>query len=214
MIQSAFTPPAVHPPLRPSVQPPQRFAPAGTTLYRTGDPARALFTLRQGVVKLAAMTPSGNEHILMLCGTGDVLGGAALTQPHRHDEDAVALTDIFYSVVPSKQAEARSDFAARFAAQWRRSQANLALAYAPVTIRLAATLVELSERFGEPHSATLDHLTLPLRHEDYAAAVHATRVAVSMAFAALREAGAVQGQRGDYLLETATLRSVAQSWEV
>ena len=209
MIQTVFTPSADAP-----VHSSHLFAPAGTTLYRTGDPARTLLTLQGGVVKLAVATPSGNEHILMLCGPGDVLGGAALTQPRRHDEDAVALTDVRYSVTLAEQAEAHPEFATRFASQWRRSQANLALAYAPVAVRLAATLVELSERFGEPYDATLDHLALPLRHEDYAASVHATRVAVSMAFAALRDAGAVQGQRGDYLLETAKLRRVAQSWEV
>ena len=207
MIQSVLTPSAL------PVQPFGLFAPAGTTLYRAGDGAPTLLTLREGVVKLLVTTPSGNEHILMLCGPGDVLGGAALTRPHRHDEDAVALTDIHYSAARSEEAK-RADFTSRIAAQLRRSQANVALAYAPVIVRLAATLAELSERFGEPYDSALDHLALPLRHEDYAATVHATRVAVSMAFATLRQVGAVRGRRGDYLLATAKLRDIAQSWEV
>lgn len=203
MIPTVLTPP-------PAVHSLDLFAPAGTTLFRVGDSADSLLELQAGLVKLAVVTPQGSERILAFYGPEDVLGSAALSHPYRHNAEAVALTDVRYSAVSPEYAQALAPY---FSAQLGRSQASLALSSAPVIVRLAATLLELSERFGKPDGER-HHLALPLRHEDYAAAIHATRVSVTTAFAALRQSGAVLGQRSDYLLDRGELHELIQTWEL
>ena len=204
MIPTILTPP-------PAVRPLDLFASAGTALFRVGDAATSLFKLREGLVKLSVVTPQGSEHILGFYGADDILGSASLRSPQRHLAEAIAITDVRYDTVSPEHTH---HLVVDLEAQLRRSQESLALASAPVIVRLAATLLDLNERFGKAQCETHCRLALPLRHEDYAAAIHATRVSVTTAFAALRQADIVLGQRSDYLIDAPRLRQLTQTWEL
>lgn len=68
-------------------------------LYRMHERGAALFTLRNGVMKLLQYLPDGNQRIVRLLKSGDVLGLEALVdQPYQHD--AVALTDCEICAIP------------------------------------------------------------------------------------------------------------------
>lgn len=54
---------------------------AGTTIYSTGDPAEALFTIRSGLVKLTQFLPDGTQRIVRLLGKTDLVGLEALIEP-------------------------------------------------------------------------------------------------------------------------------------
>lgn len=60
--------------------------PPGSTLYRAGDKAERLFTIRSGVLKLVQYLPDGTQRIVRLVRSTDVTGlEALLDQPYQHD---------------------------------------------------------------------------------------------------------------------------------
>ena len=64
----------------------ERRVPRGATLYRMEEPGRAIFTVRQGLVKLLQYLPDGGERIVRLVRATDVTGLEALVgQPYQHD---------------------------------------------------------------------------------------------------------------------------------
>ena len=75
---------AVHQPIEDLPMPP------GTALYRHDDPAQALFTIREGLVKLEQYLPDGTYRIVNLLRQGDVAGLEATLSP-RYEHTAIAL---------------------------------------------------------------------------------------------------------------------------
>lgn len=60
--------------------------PPGSTLYRAGDPAERLYTIRNGILKLVQYLPDGTQRIVRLVRSTDVIGlEALLDQPYQHD---------------------------------------------------------------------------------------------------------------------------------
>jgi CRP-like cAMP-binding protein len=60
--------------------------PIGSTLYRAGDKGDRLFTIRSGVLKLVQYLPDGNQRIVRLSRSSDVIGlEAILGHPYQHD---------------------------------------------------------------------------------------------------------------------------------
>ncbi|WP_232209279.1 Crp/Fnr family transcriptional regulator [Alkalilimnicola ehrlichii MLHE-1] len=58
----------------------------GRWLYRGGEPANAVFTVRLGLVKLVQYLPNGDQRIVRIARSTDVLGlEALLRQPYQHD---------------------------------------------------------------------------------------------------------------------------------
>lgn len=58
---------------------------AGAALYHAGDPGRAVFTVRRGLVKLVQYLANGDQRIVRLLRQGDTAGlEAVLDQPYRH----------------------------------------------------------------------------------------------------------------------------------
>lgn len=71
----------------------------GSGLYHAGDPGRAVFTLRDGLVKLVQYLASGEQRIVRLLREGDTAGlEAVLDQPYRHT--AVAMQNTFVCRIP------------------------------------------------------------------------------------------------------------------
>ncbi|MCG6898241.1 MAG: Crp/Fnr family transcriptional regulator [Thiocapsa sp.] len=63
----------------------------GTSLYRTGDAADHMFTVRSGVMKLVQYLPDGSQRIVRIARTADVLGLEAMIEGGGYQHDAVAL---------------------------------------------------------------------------------------------------------------------------
>ncbi len=74
---------------------------ANACLYRTGEPSRAIYTLRKGSVKLVQYLPEGVHRIVRLLKVSDTLGLEALVnRPYQHD--AVTLQPTEVCVIPVK----------------------------------------------------------------------------------------------------------------
>ncbi|MBU1690119.1 MAG: Crp/Fnr family transcriptional regulator [Gammaproteobacteria bacterium] len=64
-------------------------------LYRAGDPARAVFTIRSGLLKLVQYLPDGRQRIVRLLRATDVTGlEALLGQPYQHDAIVLQQSEI------------------------------------------------------------------------------------------------------------------------
>lgn len=71
-----------------------RLAP-GDLLYRTGQQADRLYTIRSGLVKLAQFLPDGSQRIVRLMRTTDVIGlEALLDAPYEHDAVVMHPTEV------------------------------------------------------------------------------------------------------------------------
>lgn len=79
----------------------QFILPAGSSLYHEGDEAHSMYTLRSGVVKLTQFLPDGNQRIVRLAFSSDVIGLESLIDP-RYQHDAIALRDIEVCRLPAE----------------------------------------------------------------------------------------------------------------
>ncbi|TSE28146.1 Anaerobic regulatory protein [Tepidimonas thermarum] len=73
---------------------------AGQTLYREGESAFGVFTLRRGLIKLVRYTPDGRQRVLRVLRPGDVVGLEALATC-RYDSEATALTEAALCRIPT-----------------------------------------------------------------------------------------------------------------
>jgi CRP/FNR family cyclic AMP-dependent transcriptional regulator len=185
----------------------------GETIFYAGDPATDLHVVAGGQIKLTVQTPSGSERILAVCGEGDFIGEAFLSEAARYHADAVALTDAVTCPVSRAQFLQLSlqlpnfvlTFSEILAGNLWQCHKQLGLSYAPVKERLVQVLLEQAARFGEADEEGWVRLKTSLKHEELAAMISATRVSVSMAMAEMRDEGLVEGTRGDYRLNAAVL---------
>jgi CRP-like cAMP-binding protein len=63
----------------------------GTSLYRAGDAAEYMFTIRTGALKLVQYLPDGSQRIVRIVRMTDVLGLEAMLEGGRYQHEAIAL---------------------------------------------------------------------------------------------------------------------------
>ena len=97
------------PPLA-GVTPVPRSVPAGTTLFRQGDPTLGIFVLAQGSMRLVRVTPDGGNVTLHLARPGENFAEASLFSKHYHC-DALADSNSVVGLYPKAQliAQLRGD---------------------------------------------------------------------------------------------------------
>lgn len=111
------------------------YAPGGA-LYHIGDPATAVFAVRNGLVKLEQYLPNGGRRIVRLLRSGDVAGLEALMgQPYAHA--AVALRTTQVCRIPKPVID-------RLSQETPRLQSQLLRRWSQAVERADAFLVELS----------------------------------------------------------------------
>ena len=81
---------------------PERTVPAGTALFRRGDPVRHLFLLREGQVALCRALADGGSLTLHVAVPGEVVASASLWAEATHC-DAVCETDARLAVSPVRE---------------------------------------------------------------------------------------------------------------
>lgn len=199
---------------------PERRYAKGKTIFLTGDPATDMHVIAAGQVKLVAITPSGNERILALCGPEDFIGEAFLHEDAFHRADAVALTEVItcpisrakFLRLARKAPAAVLTLAEVLAGHLSDCREQLSDAYAPIKNRVVKTLLEQARRFGKPQEGSWVQLHTELHHHEIAAIVSASRVSVTTTFIELREEGALEGSRGNYRLNVSALESLLESF--
>lgn len=175
---------------------------AGTTICRQGDPATHLFVVISGLIKVITVNRSGQQSVLALRGSGDVVGELAGELTGYRTASMVAVSQVRAVVVGHEKFLAFLDGHLPAAHAYRRmitqrfSDTADSL-YAQSTTsgaqRLAQLLLDLAEKYGEPAGpGQALVLTLPLSQEELASLASASRATVTRALHDWRGRGLIQ----------------------
>ncbi len=179
----------------------------GETIFAQGEPARRMFLLKAGRVKLCKVTGEGNEVILDIRGAGDFLGEGMLTSEEDFPLAAVCLEESltcgftrqgFEALVlqhPNIGLQVIRNLSQRIDSLTQRVGS---LSATHLEERLHQVLWQVAREHGRPAGEGRE-LAMPFTHEELSFLVGAHRVSITRAMKGLRQAGLVI-QRGKSLV--------------
>jgi len=156
----------------------------GEFIVRPGETASGVFWIEQGLVKSYDITKYGEENLLVIRGDNEFLG---LTKTLTGDDHHVIYSALAPTTVWTQPGEKLMAFLhdqplaalpliQKLAEMYRTtSDRVLSLEYRTVRERLISFLLSMARRFGEelPDGSVL--INVPLRHQDIASSISATR---------------------------------------
>jgi CRP/FNR family transcriptional regulator, cyclic AMP receptor protein len=172
-------------------------------LMLENEPSERVLVLTAGRVKVSRTNDDGHEVILSIRDPGDVLGELSAVDLQPRIATVAALEAATAAVIPAGAFRAHLERTPRVAVallevvtqRFRETTVKRAQFATSDTIgRLAARLVELAERYGEPSTDGIE-LVSPLSLEEIAAWTGASRAGVAAGMHTLRELGWIQTQR-------------------
>ncbi len=181
----------------------RRSFPRGALLMFQQEPGERVMILLSGRVKVAQVDEEGRELLLSIRDAGDVLGELAFIDHQPRLASVTALEPVTALVIPASAFRAHLERTPRVAValleviarRFRETTIKRSQFAASDTLgRLAARIVELAERYGQPTDGGV-LITVPLSQEEMAAWTGASRAGVAHAFQTLRELGWVQTNR-------------------
>jgi CRP/FNR family transcriptional regulator, cyclic AMP receptor protein len=188
---------------------------AGSTLTHEGAPGSEVLLLVSGRVKIAVTTPEGKEIVLQFCGPGDLVGELAVIDRGSRSGTAAALEPVEAIAISAAEFRAMIESRPGFALALLRSlvrrfrdadRMRVEFAAAQTLGRVAARLIELVDRHGEPSDGGVA-ITLPLSQEELAGWTGSSREAVAKALHTLRALGCIRTERRRIIvLDEAELR--------
>lgn len=180
----------------------------GEPLYMPGDPARSVYLLRTGSVRLSRLMPSGGELTVDVVGPGELIGErAALGWPRRlglaqalEPAKASPLAASILESAAHRTPELALALARLASERQRRLEARAVVnAYGDCRQKLIGVLLEMAERFGTDE-AEGRRIGVRLTHEELARLIGAARETVTPLLVALRRQGAIDYDRRSILL--------------
>jgi CRP/FNR family transcriptional regulator, cyclic AMP receptor protein len=194
---------------------------AGETIYVCGDSDRYLYFVTEGVVKLYKGYGEHKEASVTLLEKGNVFGEPTPRLEGVHSDSAEAAAACQVTLVDKEalaehvQRDPRCALALIVAyAQWvqRNERAMERLVPRDIRPRLAASLLELADRLGEPTEGRVA-IGVHLIHQTLADMVVSSRVGVSKEMARLRREGLIEprGKGRIVLLDRLRLEEIARN---
>ena len=181
---------------------PRRFR-KGQALFHEGGNSDRVVALLRGRVKVSTMTDEGREIVLAFRGPGDLLGELSVIDGQARSASAEAIESVeALAIAPpdfraflTENPEVALMLLETVSRRLRDADRKRVEYGAHDTVgRVAARLLELAERYGEPDSRGI-RIALPLSQEELAGWTGASREAVSRALQTLRAAGWVVTER-------------------
>jgi CRP/FNR family transcriptional regulator, cyclic AMP receptor protein len=178
--------------------------PRGTTLVHAGSRADSAIVLTAGLLKIHKTTADGSEVVLGLSGPGDLLGEITAVGHTVRSASATALDAVHGLVIAVRDLRAflaaHPDATLRLLALtlerlYLADQRRMEFAAADSLARVTSRLVELAERFGQPHAEGPIEVALPINQEDLASWSAASRESTARALRTLRELRLIETQR-------------------
>ncbi len=124
---------------------------AGTRLFRAGEPAHSLFSVRQGMLKTVDVGSEGEERIVAISTPGDVIGTEAFgTRIYKHDVIAVqpvVCCELPLSLLSDQYTRVRELASALINLLSRASAPRTPLARGSSRERVAGFILDLARRF-------------------------------------------------------------------
>ena len=176
----------------------------GQTIYTGGEPARWLYVVAAGQVKLLRPMPSGQNVLLDILGQGDFFGSLSTLGDRVYPDSAEALTTCcvlavdaaaFHQILQRYPAAALTTLG--IVSERLRTAHDLieGLSGHDVEQRIAMTLLRLAARAGERREGMLV-IQLPLSRQDLADMVGTTRETASRVISQLDRDGVIHSGRG------------------
>jgi CRP-like cAMP-binding protein len=176
----------------------------GAVLMREADRSDWVLVLRAGRVKVAVDTTSGTEVVLAVRGPGALLGELSALDREPRSATVTALEPVTALLVRVADFEAFLQAHGRVAYLLMRTvigrlrdadRKRIEFGAHDTIGRVAARLVEMAERFGQPTSGGQLKIALPFSQDELAGWIGASREAVSKALGVLRSAGTIRTSR-------------------
>jgi CRP-like cAMP-binding protein len=181
----------------------ERSFPPGSILMFEREPGERVMILLEGRVKVSMLSADGHQTVLSIRDPGEVLGELSCIDRDVRLATVTALDPVRALVIPAQALrrllESRprmtlvllEEIATRFRDTTRMS---VQLATSDTLGRLAARLMELAERYGEPVEEGVE-FDSPLSQEDLAAWAGASRAGIAHALQELRRLGWIRTDR-------------------
>ena len=208
----------------------------GAYVYREREASRTPYLVESGVLRVSVDALGGRSRLIDLAGPGDILGTAAL-EGAVHAETVMAteggarLRAIDLDATLASR-EGRTQLTAGLVEQLVRSRELADDLGLPMGARICRILARLAERLGETSEAPgagrathelrdsvpatppsrWRHLPFSLTHDDVALLAGCARVTATRILGDLKEAGVLDGSRGDYALVPAALEAAADRY--
>lgn len=119
--------------------------PAGSLVFREGDPARTFYLIREGRLALEIAAPGRGALVVQTLREGDVAGFSWLIEPHRWEFDGRAVDRIHAVRMDGMCLRAKCEEDPRLGYDLMRRFATL------TTTRLQATRLQLLDVYGHAH---------------------------------------------------------------
>jgi CRP/FNR family cyclic AMP-dependent transcriptional regulator len=181
----------------------KRSFPPGSMLMFQGEPDERVMLLLAGRVKVSRVDQDGREVLLSIRDPGDVLGEVAFIDGQPRIANVAALEAVEAIVAPANALRRHLETTPRAAVvlleivtrRLRETTVKRSQFGASDTMgRLAARILELAQRYGEPTPDGIEVLS-PLSQEDLAAWTGSSRAGVADALHTMRELGWVRTDR-------------------
>ena len=177
--------------------------PRGALLMLEHEPGERVMIVLSGRAKVSRVGDDGHEVILSIRDPGDLLGELSFVDGEPRVASVSALEPLNALVIPSMAFRAHLEHTPRIAVvllevvtrRFREATVRRLQSAGSDTLgRLAARVVELAERYGEPTEDGIS-IAMPLSQEELAGWVGASRAGVAHALQSMRELGWVQTER-------------------
>jgi CRP/FNR family cyclic AMP-dependent transcriptional regulator len=168
-------------------------------IFLPDDPGDKVYCLKEGIVRIAAIAPSGKEMTLTIMEPGEVFGELALLDGDRRQTLAQAVVDSTVCLIRRKDFQAflekRPTLSLRvtkmIGERVRELESRLSdIVFKDVPGRLASLFLRLAEKYGRPHArGTL--LDIRLTHQELANLIGATRETTSVNLGRMKQQGLI-----------------------
>jgi CRP/FNR family transcriptional regulator, cyclic AMP receptor protein len=177
---------------------------SGSILMHEGQVGDRVMVLLRGRVKIASVTEAGREIVLRFCEPGELVGELSVIDGRPRSSTVSAIEPVEALVVPAGEFESFLDANPRVARVLLRvmsrrfrdaDRKRIEFGASDSVGRVAARLVELADRHGDPAEGGGVVITLPLSQEELAGWTGSSRESVARALQALRELGWIETRR-------------------
>lgn len=175
----------------------------GEFIVRPGESSSGVFWIETGLVKSYDITKYGEENLLVIRGSNDFLG---LTKTLTGDDHHIIYATLAPTTVWAQSGDkllaflqdrpaAALPLIQKLAEMYRiTSDRVLNLEYRTVRERLISFLLGMAGRFGEPREGGGLIIRVPLRHQDIASSISATRETTGRELGLLERKGLVSSE--------------------
>lgn len=178
-------------------------------IIRPGEAPSGVFFIDEGLVKAYDVTKYGEENLLIIRKAHEIfplIWGLTGQERHIIYETLAPTTtwkldqDIFLASIHTYKSVAFSLLDMTLEMYRLHSERILNLEYRTVRQRLISFLLTMATRFGEPHKGSI-LLKVPLRHQDIASSINASRETTTREMTALEKKGLISNKQSLILLK-------------